>query len=259
MQPVLFVGHGNPMNAVLDNRWSRGFKALGARLERERPKAILAVSAHWYVPGTYLTGNHDPRTIHDFGGFPPELYAVQYGAPGDPGLASRVAEMLAPWHAGVRTDWGLDHGTWSVLRHMVPRADVPVVQLSVNGHASPGEHWAMGEALRPLRERGVLVLGSGNLVHNLGSAMRKMVAGDTRREDWADAFDQRVASALQNGDRARLEHACEDAVGRLAHPSPDHYLPILYAGGAAGPDAQVSFPLEGFDLGDISMRAVLFE
>ena len=254
--PVLFAGHGNPMNAILDNKWSQGFRHLGELVPR--PKAILAVSAHWYVPGTFLMGNHDPKTIHDFGGFPQELYEVQYPAPGFPGLAEDASRLLAPWKASVRSDWGLDHGTWSVLRHMYPKADIPVVQLSIDGHAPMQAHWDIGHALQPLRDQGVLIVGSGNLVHNLRSAFAKMRAGIGTRESWATDFDERTASSLQDRDRTALEQACGDATGRLAHPSPDHYIPILYAAGAAGRDAEVSFPTEGFDMGDISMRSVLF-
>jgi 4,5-DOPA dioxygenase extradiol len=255
--PVLFVGHGNPMNAILDNKWSRGFKALGQRIPR--PKAILCISAHWYIPGTFLTGNHDPQTIHDFGGFPQELYEVTYAAPGDPGLADRVSHMLSKWNACARTDWGLDHGTWTVLRHMWPQADIPVVQLSIDGRAPPEQHLAMGRALAPLSEQGVFILGSGNLVHNLGSALRQMRVGTAALEPWATEFDDRVSSALESGDAPKLVHACDDSVGHLAHPSPDHFLPILYTSGAAGEGRQVEFPLEGFDLGTISMRAVLYK
>ena len=254
--PVLFVGHGNPMNAVLDNEWSRGFKALGRSLPT--PRAILCVSAHWYVPGTFLTGNHDPRTIHDFGGFPPELYEVEYPAPGDPALAHRVSEMLSPWSAVARSDWGIDHGTWTVLRHMWPSAEVPVVQLSIDGRAPAEAHLAMGRALAPLRDEGILVMGSGNLVHNLQSAFRQMRELHPQREPWATQFDDRVTSALEGNDSSKLVHACDDSVGRLAHPSVDHFLPVLYAAGAAGEKPSVEFPIEGFDLGSISMRAVLF-
>ena len=255
--PVLFVGHGNPMNAVLDNTWSRGFKALGRAIPR--PSSILCVSAHWYIPGTFLTGNHDPQTIHDFGGFPEELYEVVYPAPGDPGLAAHVSEILAPWHASSRTDWGLDHGTWTVLRHMFPDAGIPVVQLSIDGTAPPEEHFKIGKAITILRDQGTLILGSGNLVHNLRSAFRAMQMGETEREPWASEFDDRVSSALEAHDEQKLIHACEDRLGKQAHPSIDHFLPVLYTAGAAGKHSEVSFPLEGFDLGSISMRAVLFK
>ena len=244
------------MNAVRDNEWSRAFRALGENLAR--PRAILAISAHWYVAGTFLTGDERPRTIHDFGGFPRELYEVQYPAPGDAGLARRAADLLSAHSGAVRQDWGLDHGTWSVLRHMFPNADVPVVQLSIDGRAPGATHAAIGAALAPLRDDGVLILGSGNLVHNLPAAFRKMNSGDTSTESWAEDFDQRVASFAQNRDMQGLAHACDDSTGRLAHPTPDHFLPVVYTSAAAGRDADVSFPIEGFDMGDVSMRAILY-
>lgn len=254
--PVLFVGHGNPMNAIQDNRWSRAFRGLSGGVPK--PRAVLAVSAHYYTQGTHLTGNKDPETIHDFGGFPPELYEVQYPVPGDPTLAEQTAGMLEAVGADVRQDWGIDHGTWSVLRHMYPKADVPIVQLSIDGTAPMATHWAIGEALRPLRDDGVLLVASGNLVHNLRTSFRKWRAKDERTESWGLDFDGRVASALQNGDKDRLLGALDDDTGRMAHPTPDHYLPILYAAGAAHGD-DVSFPIEGFDMGDVSMRAVRFD
>lgn len=254
--PVLFVGHGNPMNAVGDNRWSRAWKEMAAALPR--PRAILAVSAHWYLPGTHVTGDERPRTIHDFGGFPDELYQVQYPAPGDAALAETVRQRLAAWDATTRTDWGLDHGTWSVLRHMYPKADVPIVQLSIDARADPDTHWAIGAALAPLRDDGVLVAASGNLVHNLPSAFRKWRAGDERTEGWATDFDQKTASAIEAHDGDRLRAALDDRLGALAHPTPDHYLPVLYGAAAAG-DGEASFPVEGFDMGDVSMRCVRWD
>src|SRR6185503_382808 len=158
--PVLFIGHGSPMNAIEDNTWSRGFRALGALLPR--PKAILSISAHWYRPGTFLTGNAHPQTIHDFGGFPDELFQMQYPAPGDSALANRVVRLLGAERVGVRDDWGLDHGTWSVLHHLRPAADVPVVQLSLDTQLPPSAHVDIARALAPLRDEGVLIMGSGN-------------------------------------------------------------------------------------------------
>ena len=254
--PLLFVGHGNPMNAIQDNTWSRAFRSLGQGIPR--PRAVLAISAHYYTQGTHLTGNQEPNTIHDFGGFPPELYEVQYPVPGDPGLASRVAQMLGGIAADVRHDWGIDHGTWSVLRHMYPRADVPIVQLSIDATVAMETHWQIGESLRPLRHDGVLIVGSGNLVHNLRRAFRKWRAGIEDPELVSLEFDERVARALEEGDKAWLLHALDDEWGRESHPTPDHYLPVLYTAGAAG-DASVSFPIEGFDMGDVSMRAVRFD
>ena len=254
--PVLFLGHGSPMNAIEDNAWSRGFRALAPRLPR--PGAIVCVSAHWFVPATLLTANEHPETIHDFSGFPPALFAVRYPAPGDPALARRVARLLGPERASTSTGWGLDHGTWSVLRHLFPAADVPVVQLSVHERLAPAEHLALGRALAPLRDEGVLVIASGNVVHNLGYALRSYARGDASTPDWAQAFDAEVGAALERHDHDALARALDGAIGRMAHPTPDHYLPLLYAAGAAGDSGPVSFPVTGFDLGSLSMRAVQF-
>jgi 4,5-DOPA dioxygenase extradiol len=253
--PVLFVGHGSPMNIVEDNAWSRGFAALGNGLPE--PRAILAVSAHWYVSGTFLTGNDPQRTIHDFGGFPPALYEIQYPARGDAELAGRVSELLADRDAALRADWGLDHGTWSVLHHMRPAADLPVVQLSIDQRLPPAEHLAIGRALAPLREQGILILASGNIVHNLRHAFGSMRTGDTTLPGWAERFDADVAAALDQRDHEFLARALSSDTGRQSHPTPDHYFPLLYAAGAAGDDP-VAYPLTGFDLGSISMRAVRF-
>ncbi len=253
--PVVFVGHGSPMNAIEDNQWSRGFRDLGSRLPR--PSAILAVSAHWYIRGTAVTANDFPPTIHDFGGFPEPLYEVQYLAKGDPDLASRVAELRAPDMVTRSLDWGLDHGTWSVLLHMWPRADVPVVQLSIDGRLPVSRHAEIGRSLSPLRDEGVLILGSGNVVHNLGDAFGRMRAGEHSTPDWATDFDNDVVRGLEEHDLDALAGLVESPAGRKAHPTPEHYLPLLYVAGAAGQDA-VSFPITGFDLGSLSMRSVVF-
>jgi 4,5-DOPA dioxygenase extradiol len=247
--PVLFAGHGSPMNAIEDNQWSRGFAAL-AKLT-EKPRAILCISAHWYVPGTFVTGEAQPRTIHDFGGFPEQLFEVRYPAPGSAELAARVGQLTG---ATPRTDWGLDHGTWSVLLHAFPQADIPVVQLSIDHRLSPEEHVAIGRKLAPLRDEGVLILGSGNVTHNLRHAF-------TRRDlpPWAMSFDKAAAEALQRKDTSALAAMLDTDDGHRSHPTPDHYLPLLYAAGAALAEDQVTFPAEGFDLGSLSMRSVLFK
>ncbi len=256
--PVLFLGHGTPMNAIEDNRWSQAFQALGGTLPR--PKAILAISAHWWTQGTFLTGNAAPRTIHDFGGFPQELFEVQYPSPGSPDVAARIRTLLAAQTsppAALADDWGLDHGTWSVLRHMVPAADVPVVQLSLDGRLSSRQHFELARALQALREEGVLLLGSGNITHNLRDAMGRAARGEATTPDWALAFDRDVAQAILQRDGDHLVDAWPDGRhARQAHPHPDHWFPLLYAFAATDDRDGVSFPIEGFDLGSLSMRAV---
>jgi 4,5-DOPA dioxygenase extradiol len=253
--PVLFVGHGSPTNAIEDNEWSRGFSALAPLMPS--PVAILAVSAHWFVSGTFTTGDESPRTIHDFGGFPAPLYGVQYPALGSPSLARRVAALLGE-RAAVSLGWGLDHGTWSVLRHLRPAADLPVVQLSLDVRLGPEEHVALGRALAPLRDEGVLLMGSGNITHNLSDAFSRLHRGDLTTPGWATRFDRDVAVALASHDVEFLAQAPETEAGRLSHPTLDHYLPLLYAAGAADQRDRVRFPITGFDLGSLSMRAVLF-
>ena len=254
--PVLFVGHGSPMNAIEDNAWSRGFRALADLLPR--PKAVLSISAHWYVSGTHLTGNEWPETIHDFSGFPRALYEVDYPAHGDVALARRVVELLGDSRASLRNDWGIDHGTWSVLVHLFPLATYPVVQLSIDGRLPPVEHTALGRALAPLRDEGVLVMGSGNITHNLAHALASYRGGDVSTPPWAAAFDRDVARAAEQHDADYLARVVVSDEGRMCHPTLDHYLPLLYVVGAAGGDTPVKFPITGFDLGSLSMRAVLF-
>ncbi len=253
--PVAFVGHGSPMNAIEDNHWSRAFRDLGSRLPR--PSAVLAISAHWYTRGSAVTANERPPTIHDFGGFPEPLYQMRYPAKGDPELADRVVSLLGPGVASPSLDWGLDHGTWSVLLHVWPVADVPVVQLSIDGRVAASRHVEIGRALAPLRDEDVLILGSGNIVHNLGDAFGRMRSGDVTTPAWAAEFDGAVVRGLQAKDPGALARLIESPEGRKAHPTPEHYLPLLYAAGAAGSDP-VSFPITGFDLGSLSMRAVIF-
>jgi len=256
--PVVFVGHGSPLNAVEHNRWSRGFEKLGELVPR--PAAVLAVSAHWFVDGTYVTAARAPRTIHDFSGFPRALYEIEYPAPGLPDLAERVRTLLGEENASTSHEWGLDHGTWSVLRWMYPEADVPVLQLSIDRRLDVHGHLELGRSLAALRDQGVLVLGSGNVVHNLGDAFRRgpSWAGDT--PDWATRFDDHVAEALMRRDTGALLAAWSGTPdGRRAHPSPDHWLPLIYAYAATDDDDIVRFPVEGFDWGSLSMRSAVFD
>ncbi len=252
--PVVFVGHGSPMNAIEDNTWSKGFRELGRSLPDFQ--AIVSISAHWYVPGTHVTSNTWPPTIHDFEGFPAELHALRYPAPGCAELADRVVKEIGRNRASVSEEWGLDHGTWTVLRWLRPDADRPVVQISIDTRLELEEHVAIGRALAPLREKGVLVLGSGNLTHDLRDAQQRMSRGDERTPEWAARFDDDVASALEQHDEAFLVRALETEAGRRSHPTLDHYLPLLYVIGATNPNETVRFPITGFDAGSLSMRSV---
>ena len=252
--PAIFFGHGNPMNAISENPYAKKWNAIGRGLPK--PKAVLAVSAHWYVEKTAVTAASAPRTIHDFGGFPRELYEVQYPAPGDPALAARIRDLLAP-DVNVEMDdrWGFDHGTWSVLMHVFPQADVPIVQLSIDETQPPQFHYEIGKRLASLREEGVLVIGSGNVVHNLHTfAWGRHPAAPF---DWAQRFEQRVRDLLLARDDAPLveyESLGRDAL--LSVPTPDHYLPLLYVLGMREDTDGVTFPVEGLDGGSISMLAV---
>jgi len=254
--PVVFFGHGNPMNALENNPYAKAWQELGEQLPR--PRAILAVSAHWYLPGTLVTANEHPRTIHDFGGFPRELYAMDYPAPGDLELAARVTELLARYGAVGDTSWGLDHGTWAVLCHVYPKADIPIVQLSIDETLEPGMHFDIGSLLRPLRDEGVMIVASGNIVHNLHA----FAWGRHPAEpfDWAQRFESKARELLSARDFDPLieyESLGEDA--RLSAPTPDHYLPLLYAMGASDEGDRVSFPVEGIDGGSVSMLSVLWQ
>ncbi|HZN05882.1 MAG TPA: 4,5-DOPA dioxygenase extradiol [Pyrinomonadaceae bacterium] len=251
--PAIFFGHGNPMNALQNNDWTAAWSNIGKTIPR--PRAILCISAHWYLPATLVTANTEPRTIHDFGGFPRELYQVQYPAPGDPQLARRVQDLLAPLPVELDESWGLDHGTWSVFRHVCPEADVPIVQLSIDKTQPPQFHFLLGQRLAPLRDEGVLIAGSGNIVHNLHAyAWGKHIPDPY---DWAVRFETAARDQLL---------ACEfeplinyESLGRdalLSIPTPDHYLPLLYVLGTHRQGEAVTFPVDGVDGGSVSMLSV---
>jgi 4,5-DOPA dioxygenase extradiol len=253
VMPALFFGHGNPMNAIQRNAYTEAWRAIGRALPR--PRAIACVSAHWYLPGTWVTAMERPRTIHDFGGFPRELYAVSYPAPGDPALARHLQELLAPVAVGLDDQWGLDHGTWSVLCHVFPEADVPVVQLGIDETQTADFHYQLGRRLATLREDGVLVIGSGNLVHNLHAYA--WGRHPVEPFDWAVRFEQRARALMTAGDHGPL--VAYDSLGRdaaLSVPTPEHYLPLLYALGLRREGEPVSFPVEGIDGGSVSMLTV---
>jgi 4,5-DOPA dioxygenase extradiol len=263
--PVLFVGHGSPMNAIEDNAWRRSWQALGAELlaRAERPQLILCVSAHWLTRGGWqLTGMAQPKTIHDFGGFPQALFDQQYPAPGAPAVARSLAQALkSPATGGALAvdegEWGLDHGTWSVLKPMFPKADIPVIQLSMDYSRAPAEHYALGQQLQPLRERGVLIVGSGNIVHNLRATRRG--TGPSEAYDWASEFDTVVQDQIKKGQLDALAQFQKlGAVAQQAHPTHEHYLPLLYAAGAARASEMPRFFNAGFQSASISMRSVLW-
>lgn len=251
--PAIFFGHGNPLNALARNAYTEAWSAIGKSIPQ--PAAVLSISAHWYVPGTAVTAMTAPRTIHDFGGFPRELYQVEYPAPGSPGLAQSVRKLLAPVSVALDESWGLDHGTWSVLCHVFPRADIPVMQLSIDETKPPEFHYELGKRLSPLRDEGVLIIGSGNLIHNLHTYA--WGRHEVEPFDWAVRFEEQARAFLREGNDALLvqyESLGRDAI--LAAPTPDHYLPLLYVLGLRRKGEAVSFPVEGFDGGSISMLTV---
>ena len=251
--PAIFFGHGNPMNALLDNRYTEAWRQIGGKLIR--PKAILSISAHWYVPETGVTISTSPRTIHDFGGFPRELYQVQYPAPGDPDLARRVQKMLAPLEVRLDNSWGLDHGTWSVLRHVYPQADIPIVQLSIDETQPASFHFEIGRKLAPLRDEGVLIVGSGNLVHNLHTYAWGRHMADPY--DWAVRFETEAKQMMMSGEyKPLVDYERLGPEAMLSIPTPDHYLPVLYVIATRQQNESVTFPVEGVDGGSISMLSV---
>ena len=249
--PALFVGHGSPMNAITDNAYSREWGKLGTSLPT--PSAILCVSAHWMTRGTTLVHvAARPKTIHDFGGFPQALFDAQYPAPGAPDVAKATIELVRASHIKGDTEWGLDHGAWSVLIKMFPKADIPVFQLSLDLAKPPSEHFALAQELKPLREKGVLIVGSGNIVHNL-MALRR---GSTQAYDWAEDFDARAAKAISQRDFPALAKPLSLAKSLpLAHPTLEHYLPVLFPLGVADDKDKLSFFNESIDMGSISMRS----
>ena len=252
--PVLFLGHGNPMITIDDNAYTRAWRSLGASLPR--PRAVLCVSAHWYVPETLVTGDEHPRTVHDFGGFPKALYDVQYPAPGHPALAQEIVEMLSPTRVALDQGRGFDHGTWSVLRHAYPDADVPVIQLSINRSKDAAWHFELGKRLRPLRDDNVLIVGSGNLVHNL----RRYAWSGTPVEPfaWARRFESMARERMMSADFEPLvNYRDRGPDAELAVPTPEHYLPLLYVLAQHGVGDRISFPVDGFDGGSMSMLAVM--
>ena len=264
--PVMFLGHGSPMNAIEDNEFHQAWVEMGAQFGADKrwplPRLVLCVSAHWLTRGWQITANIHPPTIHDFGGFPKALFDQQYPAPGHPQAAREIADLLGqgdtPVAVSLSTEWGLDHGCWSVLKPMFAHANIPVLQLSMDGTRPAKDHFAVGQQLRGLRQQGVLIVASGNTVHNLGALQMQM--GSQEAVDWARSFDAWVADritahALQ--DLTDYEERGQEA--RMAHPSAEHFLPLLYAAGAASAEDKVNYFNTGFQLGSIAMRSVLWD
>jgi 4,5-DOPA dioxygenase extradiol len=252
VMPTLFVGHGNPMNAITENDYTRAWHALGETLPR--PSAILCVSAHWQTRGSAVTAVPQPRTIHDFGGFPPELYKVQYPAPGSPELAEETKALVQRTSVALDHEWGLDHGCWSVIMHLFPKADIPVVQLSLDFTKPAQWHFDLAADLAALRSRGVLIVGSGNIVHNLGLADWSHPGGF----DWAESANRKLKDLILDRNDASL--MTYEKLGRdvqLSIPTPEHFLPLLYVLGAKKPSDSISFFNDKTELGSIAMTSVM--
>ena len=253
--PALFVGHGSPMNALEDNAFTRSLRTLGETFKKEgkKPSAILVVSAHWLTRGSFVNISEKPETIHDFGGFPQELFDMQYPAPGSPEKAKETATLSALLHE--TEEWGLDHGTWTILVHLFPEADIPVFQLSIDYNQPMQYHLDLAGQLRAMREKGVLVIGSGNIVHNLRMSMSRFQTGDNSPFDWAIEFDKWVGEKIATGDYAALSNYEQiGSAGKLAVPTPDHYIPMLYTLGLADGKEDIQMVYESVEFGGMSMR-----
>lgn len=254
LMPVLFIGHGSPMNGIEDTEFSRRWTQMGQEIPT--PKAVLVISAHWYTQGTKITAMEHPKTIHDFGGFPKELFAVQYPAPGSPDLARETASLI---HASLDHDWGLDHGTWTVVRHMYPKANIPVLQLSIDYSKGPQYHYDLAKELYALRRKGVLIIGSGNLVHNL-----RMVAWDRLNDneygyDWALDINNQFKHLISTREHKPLINYTQLGKGALlAIPTPDHYLPLMYTLGLQSNKDNISFFNDKAVGGSLTMTSVKF-
>lgn len=249
--PVLFIGHGSPMNAIQDNAFTRKLGEMGRSIAK--PRAILCVSAHWMTEGSWVTRMSNPKTIHDFYGFPKALFDVQYPAPGSPEFAELIRKEVNDPKVNADDDnWGIDHGTWSVLRHMYPEADIPVLQLSIDLSKPAGEHFRIGQQLHALRDQGVLIIGSGNIVHNLREID---FSANAKPFDWAIEFDEWVKERLERADYASIMNdATKSRAGQLSIPSDDHWIPLLYTLGASDEGDRLRFEYEGIDHASISMR-----
>lgn len=254
-QPVLFIGHGSPMNGIEDNEFSRTWAAMGQEIPK--PKAVLVVSAHWLTKGTHITAMDEPKTIHDFGGFPQELFNVQYPAKGSPELAEATAKLITSTNVGLDHDWGLDHGTWTVVRHMYPYADIPVLQLSIDFGKPPQYHYELAKELAQLRKKGVLIIGSGNMVHNLRMIEWRKLNEPDYGFDWAIEMNEVFKSKIARGDHAALvNYQGLHKAAMLAVPTPDHYYPLLYSLGLQDNKDDISFFNDRLVGGSLNMTSV---
>ena len=253
--PVLFLGHGSPMNAIEENEFVEGFRNVGKTIPK--PKAILCVSAHWETGGTFITAMKHPRTIHDFGGFPKALYEVQYPAPGSPDLAHETTELVTGTKILPDEKWGLDHGCWSVVKHLYPKADVPIVQLSLDFSKSPQEHYALAKQLQPLRSNGILIIGSGNMVHNLGMVDWNRLNDIGYGYDWALEANDKMKKFILSGDDASLiGYKTLGNEIRLSIPTPEHFLPILYVIALRDKNEKISLFNDKSVAGSLTMTSV---
>jgi 4,5-DOPA dioxygenase extradiol len=252
-QPLVFIGHGDPMNALRDNKFTQSLTALGTDLKAQNlPKAVLCVSAHWLTKGTFVNTSEKPKTIYDFGGFPQALFDVQYPANGSPEFAKQASELVAG--SEQTTDWGLDHGAWTVLKHVFPEAHIPVFQMSIDYYKPMSYHFELAKQLSALRDKGVLIVGSGNVVHNLQLSFEKMLEGDATPYDWAIEFDDWVKTKIFDCNWAELANYESQKAGKMAVPTPDHYAPLMYTMGLAGNLEPIQTIYESVEYGGISMR-----
>lgn len=252
--PVLFLGHGSPMNAIEENEFVNGFRKVSSEIEM--PKAILVVSAHWETPGTQVTAMDFPTTIHDFGGFPKALYEVQYPAPGSPALAKQTQQLVKSSEVHLDDQWGLDHGAWSVIRHMYPEANVPIIQMSIDYRKSPQEHYQLAQELRALRNKGVLIVGSGNLVHNLRMVDWRRL-NENYAFDWAEEASQKMSEFILNRDHENLiQFSKQGRAFQLSIPTPEHFLPLLYTLGLQDKNEGISLFNDKPLAGSLTMTSV---
>jgi 4,5-DOPA dioxygenase extradiol len=253
--PVLFLGHGSPMNAIEENEFVKGFRDVGKTIPK--PKAILCVSAHWETQGTFVTAMEKPATIHDFGGFPRELYEVQYPAPGNPELAKETQGMIKKNEVGLDQKWGLDHGCWSVVKHLYPAADVPVIQMSLDYSKNAQQHYELAMEIGALRNKGVLIVGSGNMVHNLRMVAWDRLNDDEYGYDWALEASEKMKDSILSGNHQQLiDYKSQGKAFQLAIPTPDHYLPLLYALALKEDDEEISLFNDKAIGGSLTMTSV---